>query len=111
MESLIFQTIWVPGLAGLIALILVRVRGAEGFLDWVRKLLTLVVSAYVIYLGWRLLGAEGTVANLGTVTLGNLSTRVLFSVTHLGAIMVLFTGIFAFLSTIFSARYRAGAFH
>ena len=111
MESLIFQTIWVPGLAGLICLILVRVKGAEGFLDWVRKLLTLVVSAYVIYLGWRLLGAEGTVANLGTVTLGSLSTRVLFRVTHLGAIMVLFTGIFAFLTAIFSARYRAGAFH
>ncbi|MCD6531697.1 hypothetical protein J7K99_04570 [bacterium] len=111
MESLIFQTIWVPGLAGLICLILVRVKGAEGFLDWIRKLLTLVVSAYVIYLGWRLLGAEGTVANLGTVTLGSLSTRVLFRVTHLGAIMVLFTGIFALLTTIFSARYRAGAFH
>ncbi len=111
MESLIFQTIWVPALAGLICLILVRVKGVEGVIDAVRKIVAIATSLYVIYLGWRLLGAVGEVANLGTVTLGDLQTQSFFKVTRLGALMVLFGGVFAFLSAIYSAKYRHGALH
>ena len=105
------QSLWLPGLAGLICLILVKVKSAEGFLDIVRRIIMLLVSAYCVYLGWMFLTAGSGIFPIGTVSLGGLSTRLLFRITKLSALMIFFTGIFAFLISIFSMKYRSGASH
>ena len=111
MDRLILQSIYLPGLAGLLCLILVRIKSAEGFLDIVRRIVMLLVSAYCVYLGWVFLNSNPENVLLGTITLGNLSTIMMFKITKLSALMIFFTGIFAFLISIYSMKYRSGASH
>jgi len=111
MENLLYQSIWLPGLAGLLSIVLVKTKGAEGFLDAIRKLLMFLVSAYCIYIGFMIFtGAEFQVL-LGTLTLGSLSTDIILGSSKLGSLMVMFSGIFAFLIGIYSMKYRSGAEH
>ncbi|MCD6417784.1 hypothetical protein J7M00_03265 [bacterium] len=111
MENIMFQMIWLPGAAGLLCLILMKIKGAEGFLDFIRKLVTFVVSGYILYIAFRLfLNPKGYIL-AGTISFGDLSTRIILRATPLASLMILFSSLFAFLTSIFSMKYRSGSDH
>ncbi len=107
------QTIWVPAAAGLLCLLLLRVKehGVEPVFDWIRRLVMLLASGYVLWISFRLFLNPSAYYAFGTASLGPLSTRVIFRATPFGALMATFAGLFAFLTAIYSMRYRAGAEH
>ncbi|RKZ30155.1 hypothetical protein DRQ33_08130, partial [bacterium] len=111
MEKVLLQLIWLPAAGGALCLILLRVKGAESFIDWIRRLIMLFVSAYTLYLGWLIFKNPQVYIVVGTVGIGSLSTRLILRATPLAALMVLFTCFFAFLTSIFSMKYRSGEMH
>ncbi len=113
MERLLLQSIWIPAVGGIICLILVRVRGAiaETFLDTIRKIISLVVTVYSLYLGIILFRNPDIVVNLGILDLGPLSTNILLIAKPFSGLMLIFAGLFALMNIIFSWPFRAKSTH
>ncbi|HHH80390.1 MAG TPA: hypothetical protein ENL24_00110, partial [candidate division Zixibacteria bacterium] len=113
MENLMLQSIWIPALGGIICLILVQLRGkgAEFFMDVVRRIISLLVSGYVLYAGVMLFLNPGARVNLGLLKLGTLTTPIIIHAKPLSALMVSFVGLFGLLHIIYSWRYRHGCPH
>lgn len=113
MENLMLQSIWVPALGGIICIILVQLRGkgAEFFMDVVRRIISLLVSGYVLYAGVMLFLNPGARVNLGLLKLGTLTTPIIIHAKPLSALMVSFVGLFGLLHIIYSWRYRHGCPH
>jgi formate hydrogenlyase subunit 3/multisubunit Na+/H+ antiporter MnhD subunit len=101
MEQLITQLIWVPAIAGLLCLILPRIKV-------IKELISGVAAAWVLYISARLWATGGFALTLANYDIAGIPFSVHLIGKPLNLMAVLFVGLFGVLGVLYSWRYRAG---
>ncbi len=101
MEQTISQLIWVPALAGLLCLILPRIKV-------IKELIAGAASAWVLYLSAQLWSTGDFAVNLARYNIAGIPFDITFVGKPLSLMAILFVGLFGVLAVLYSWRYRSG---
>jgi len=101
MEQMIYQLIYVPALAGLLCIILPKVKV-------IKELIAGAAAAYVLYLSANLWSAGDFAVNLASFSIAGIPLDLSLVATPLNTMAILFIGLFGVLGVLYSWRYRKG---
>jgi len=101
MEQLLTQLIWVPALAGLLCLILPRIKV-------IKELIAGVAAIWVLYVSAQLWSAGNFAFTIANYDIAGIPFSVHLIGKPLSLLAVLFVGLFGVLGVIYSWRFRAG---
>jgi len=101
MQSQIIQIILVPAVAGLICLLLPRVKV-------IKEIIAGLASIWVLFLSTKLWAVDAFELSLLNLSVAGMPVTINLSGTPLSLMMVLFVGLFGILGVMYSWRYRRG---
>ena len=101
MESQLLQLVLVPAAAGLLCLLLPRVKA-------IKEMIAGAAAIWVLYLSAALWSGDGFAVTLFKFDLSGLPVTMDLAGTPLSLMMVFFVGVFGVLSIIYSWKYRSG---